>query len=123
MEIVIDSHTLFWFLTNNPKLSRKAKRLIEESDKAIIPSIVLMEILYLLEKNNLSYKFIEFLSELKIRNYLVYPLDLRVISQTLTINLELEMHDRIIIATAQIFSAPLISKDSQIKKFYSKTIW
>ena len=123
MEIVIDSHTLFWFLTNNPKLSRKAKRLIEESDKAIIPSIVLMEILYLLEKNNLSYKFIEFLSELKIRNYLVYPLDLRVISQTLTINPELEMHDRIIIATAQIFSAPLISKDSQIKKFYSKTIW
>ena len=123
MEIVIDSHTLFWFLTNNPKLSRKAKRLIEESDKAIIPSIALMEILYLLEKNNLSYRFIEFLSELKIRNYLVYPLDLKIISQTLTVNPELEMHDRIIIATAQIFNTPLISKDSQIKNFYPKTIW
>ena len=123
MEIVIDSHTLFWFLTNNPKLSRKAKRLIEESEKAIIPSIALMEILYLLEKNNLSYRFIEFLSELKIRNYLVYPLDLKIISQTLTINPGLEMHDRIIIATAQIFDVLLISKDSQIKNSYSKTIW
>ncbi len=123
MEVVIDSHALFWFLTNNPKLSSKARRCIEISEKAIIPSIVLMEILFLLEKNNLSYRFIEFLSELRIRNYLVYPLDLKVIAQTLGINSELEMHDRIIVATAQIFNSPLISKDAQIKNFYSKTIW
>ncbi|MBU4298817.1 type II toxin-antitoxin system VapC family toxin [Patescibacteria group bacterium] len=123
MEIVVDSHTLFWFLTNNPKLSAKAKRLIETSEKVIIPSIVLMEILYLLEKNNLSYQFVEFLSELKIRNYLVYPLDLKVIAQTLGISSGLEMHDRLIIATAQIFNSPLISKDTQIKNYYLRTIW
>ena len=123
MEIIIDSHALFWFLTGNPKLSSRAKRLIENSEKVVIPSIVLMEILYLLEKNNLAFKFIEFLSELKIRNYLVYPLDLKIVAQTLSINPTLEMHDRIIIATAQIFNAQLISKDKLIRKFYPKTLW
>ena len=88
MEIVIDSHALFWFLTQNPKLPAKIKRLIEESEKVIVPSIVLMEILYLLEKNNLSFRFIELLSELKIRNYVIYPLDLNVIAQTLSVSPE-----------------------------------
>ncbi len=123
MQVVIDSHALFWFLTNNPKLSRKARHLIENSEQVIIPSIVLMEILYLLEKNNLSFKFVDFLSELKIRNYLVYPLDLNVISQTLSIDSKIEMHDRIIIAIAQIFNADLISRDNIITRFYSRTIW
>lgn len=123
MQIVIDSHALFWFLTDNPKLPRKIKHLIENSEQVIIPSIVLMEILYILEKNNIAFKFVDFLSELKIRDYLVYPLDLNIISQTLSIDSELEMHDRIIVATAQIFSVDLISRDSVIKKFYSKTVW
>ena len=122
-EVVVDSHTLFWFLSENPKLSQKAKGLITKAKKVIVPSIVLMEILYLLEKNNLSFRFIEILDELKIRNYLVYPLDLRVITQALFIPPRLEIHDRIIIATAQIFNAKLISKDSKIKKYYSKTVW
>jgi PIN domain nuclease of toxin-antitoxin system len=33
------------------------------------------------------------------------------------------MHDRIIIATAKLFDANLISKDKEIKKIYPKTIW
>lgn len=123
MKVVIDSHALFWFLTGNSKLTSKARKFIEESEKVIIPSIVLMEILYLLEKNNLSFKFIDFLSELKIRNYLVYPLDLSVITQALFVNFKMEMHDRIIIATAQIFNTFIISKDNQIKNYYPKTIW
>lgn len=123
MEVVVDSHALFWFLTDNPKLSNKARHLIERAEKVIIPSIVLMEILYLLEKNNLTSKFIEVLNELKIRSYLIYPLDLRVITQTLFISPKIEMHDRVIIATAQIFNAELASKDKIIKIYYPKTTW
>jgi PIN domain nuclease of toxin-antitoxin system len=82
-----------------------------------------MEILYLLEKNNLSFKFVDVLNEIRIRGYLVYPLDLEIISQSLFISSKLEMHDRIIIATAQLFNAYLISRDKEIKKAYSKTIW
>jgi PIN domain nuclease of toxin-antitoxin system len=82
-----------------------------------------MEILYLLEKNNLSFRFIQVLNEIRIRGFLVYPLDLEIISQSLFICPKIEMHNRIIIATAKLFNAYLLSKDKEIKKVYSKTIW
>jgi PIN domain nuclease of toxin-antitoxin system len=122
MEVVVDSHTLFWFLTNKQRLSRRVEQLLRKSDYIIVPTIVLMEILYILEKNRISFKFVEVLSELKIRKYIVYPLDLDVISQVLSIDSSLEMHDRIIIATAQIYNAILLSKDRDIKKCYQKTV-
>jgi PIN domain nuclease of toxin-antitoxin system len=122
MEVVVDSHTLFWFLTNKQRLSRRVEQLLRKSDYVIVPTIVLMEILYILEKNRISFKFVEVLSELKIRKYIVYPLDLDVISQVLSIDSSLEMHDRIIIATAQIYNAILLSKDRDIKKCYQKTV-
>ena len=122
-KIVVDSHTLFWFLSGNPKLSRKAEDGIKSAKEVVVPSIVLMEILYILEKNNLSSRFIEILSELKVRRYLVYPLDVEIITQTLFFSSELEMHDRIIVATAQMFDCPLISKDREIKKIYPKIVW
>lgn len=123
MEVVLDSHTLFWLLSGSPKLSKLSKRFIEKSDRVILPSIVLMEILYLLEKNNLSFKFIEILNKIKVRGYLVYPLDLEIISQSLFISPKIEMHDRIIIATAMLFNATLISRDKEIKEVYPKTVW
>jgi PIN domain nuclease of toxin-antitoxin system len=123
MEIIVDSHTLFWFFADNPKLSNKAKNMIKRAGKVIVPSIVLMEILYILEKSHLAYKFVDVLSEIKTRRYLVYPLDLDVISQTLSIDSKMEMHDRVIVATAQIFNSPLISKDKMLKNVYPKTIW
>jgi PIN domain nuclease of toxin-antitoxin system len=123
MEVVVDSHTLFWYLSDNPKLSPRGKHLIEHSERVIVPSIVIMEILYILEKNNASVRFIDFLNELKMRRYTVYPLDLDVITQALFLDAELEMHDRIIVATAQRMDAQLISKVRIITRIYDKTVW
>lgn len=123
MEIVVDSHALFWFLSDNSKLSRKARSAIEEASAIVVPSIVVMEILYILEKYQLSFKFVDFLSELKNRTYNVYPLDLNVITQTLFISDRLEMHDRIIVATAQILNAPLATKDKEITRIYPHVVW
>ncbi len=123
MEVVIDSHALLWYLSGNAKLSTNAKHTIEKATSVVIPSIVVMEILYILEKNKFTYKFLELLTELKTRSYRVYPLDLNIVVQTLFVDGSLEMHDRIIIATAQMLDAPLITKDRQITQHYSKSIW
>jgi len=122
-KVVVDSHALFWFFTENPKLSSKARNLIQGANEVIVPSIVLMEILYILEKSKLSPRFVEILSELRFRRYTAYPLDLSIVTQTLFISSRIEMHDRIIIATAQFFDCFLISKDPEIQKIYQKTIW
>lgn len=122
MEIVIDSHALFWFLTGNTKLSLRAQEAIEQADKVLVPSIVLMEILYILEKNNLETKFVDILKALRLKKYIIYPLDVEVITQTLFIP-KVEMHDRIIIATARTCHAALVSKDKTIQRVYLNTIW
>jgi PIN domain nuclease of toxin-antitoxin system len=122
-KVVLDSHTLFWLLSENPKLSSKATRAISRAEQVIIPSIAVMEVMYILEKSGLAHRFIDVLSELKVRKYLVHPMDMDLIATAFAIRFTLEMHDRLIMATAMIYDAPLISRDRQIKKAYPKTIW
>jgi PIN domain nuclease of toxin-antitoxin system len=57
-KIVIDSHALFWFLAKNPKLSKKAKQAIEDAEQIIVPSIVLMEMLFIFEKYDVAHNTI-----------------------------------------------------------------
>ena len=123
MEIVIDAHALFWFLTNSPRLSKKTANLISGADVIVVPTIVLAEILYIFKKNRAASQFSEFLSSIDSTKYLIYPLDIQVLLKTVPLSEKLEMHDAMIVATASIRDAFLISKDGEIKKYYSKTIW
>lgn len=40
MRCLLDTHTAFWYFTNNPKLSEKAKMAIDDSENDIFVSIV-----------------------------------------------------------------------------------
>ncbi|MBI4651170.1 PIN domain-containing protein [Candidatus Desantisbacteria bacterium] len=63
---ILDTHTLFWYLTASPKLSRKAKDIIEKvltsGEKVVISVITLAELYYLNEKIG---KPLDFFSEYK----------------------------------------------------------
>lgn len=56
MKYVTDTHALYWHLTKNPKLSKKAKKIFQEADSGVhqvmIPGIVLIEMVYLVEKGS-----------------------------------------------------------------------
>src|SRR3989344_2162144 len=119
MTYVTDTHPLFWFLTNNKRLSSNARILFEKTETGkssiIVPSIVLAELMYLFEKQNLRDKFKEVLKRIEIAlNYEVYPLDTEVINISSKIISVKEIHDRIIIATAKLLDYPLITKDEEI---------
>jgi PIN domain nuclease of toxin-antitoxin system len=55
---VTDSHSLYWHLTNDPKLSAVARQVFQEADAALhqilVPGIVLIEMVYLVEKGRLD---------------------------------------------------------------------
>ena len=57
-QYVTDTHALIWYLTGNAKLSVKAKNIFQKADigihQIIIPSIVLIEMVYLVEKERIS---------------------------------------------------------------------
>ena len=107
---------------------KKALEAFEECDSGkyimIIPSIVLVETLFLCENKRVELKFEEILSRIQMSsNYHIYPLDERVVAECMNINLS-DPHDRIIVATAKLLNAKLITKDEKIRKAkIIKTIW
>ena len=69
-------------------------------------------------------KFEEILSRIQISsNYHVYPLDERVVVECMNVKLA-DPHDRIIVATAKLLNARLITKDENIRNSkIVETIW
>ncbi len=121
MRYVTDSHPLFWLFTNDKKLTKIAQEIFDKAEKGdvviIIPSIALLELMYILEKKNLENKFKEIIKKLReIDGYVIYPLDLEVIREVSEISNIKELHDRIIVATAKLLNCPLITKDENITK-------
>ena len=126
---VADTHSFLWFLTNDDKLGQRAKeifRLCDQGKEIIaVPSIVLLECLYVCEKKKVNLEFKEIF--LKIRgtyNYVIYPLDEEVILECESASKIKDPHDRILISTAKILDAILITKDSEIKNSgLVETMW
>jgi len=100
----------------------------EECDNAreviVIPSIVLIESLFLCEKYKVNLKFEEVLLKLSLSpNYTIHPLNEEVILECAKLKLP-DPHDRIIAATALLLGVPLITRDEKIRETKGiDTIW
>ena len=128
MEITLDTHAFIWYLDKslNNKLSPKALKTIKEAEDSYtvyLPIIVLMEVLYLIEKGRVNLSFHKLLLNLEESvNYEIVPFDTRLLKIAETIK-GLEVHDRLILATAILTGSPLISNDKEIHAKGIKVIW
>jgi PIN domain nuclease of toxin-antitoxin system len=56
--VVVDTHTIVWYLAGDPQLSKTAAEALdvatEDGEPIYVPSICLVEITYLIEKRRLS---------------------------------------------------------------------
>lgn len=129
MTYIIDTHTLLWYLTDARQLSKKARSIINNAQQnnltLVIPTIVLLEALYVIEKGRVKYKTNKFLEEVSNpERFIIQPLDWDTITEFVKIKKDIEIHDRAIIATAKIWSAFILTKDQEIKKYYpEKVVW
>jgi len=109
--------------------SKKVEEIFHFAEKGqgiiIIPSIVLAEFLRILEKKGRNKEFIKILHSIeKSPNYLIYPLDTQILKTLPAYPETFDLHDRIIMACAKIFKAPILTKDSKIQKIESiKVLW
>jgi len=128
MEITLDTHAFIWYLDKslNNKLSPKALKAIKEAEDSYtvyLPIIVLMEVLYLIEKGRVNLSFHKLLLNLEESvNYEIVPFDTRLLKIAETIK-GLEVHDRLILATAILTGSPLISNDKEIQAKGIKVVW
>ena len=82
-----------------------------------------MEILYLIEKGRVNVSFHKLLLNLEESiNYKIMPFDTRLLKIAETIK-GLEVHDRLILATALLTSSPLVTNDKEIHAKGIKVIW
>lgn len=125
MKYVTDTHTLIWYMTDNPKISPTARRILSE-EYIIIPCIILFELLYLIEKKKISVDFNNFLMLVSSsRNYQIEPICLPIIEKSRILPREMiaDPWDRLIVATSLHLDFPLISCDKLLRKIGVKIIW
>lgn len=124
MKIVIDTHALFWLLTNDKRLKSRAKTMVREAAQIFVPTIVLLELLYTLNKKRLAGHFPSILDSLKSDiKFTIISLDVGVVESSIDFSTKLEMHDCIILTTAKMLDIPVVTKDRAIRKTYRRAIW
>jgi PIN domain nuclease of toxin-antitoxin system len=125
----LDTHALFWYLTNSPHLRPQASAAFDEADnnQAIIyiPAIVAGELYYLNNKLNGAIDFNKELSALfQAGQFVFVPF---TASDTLEFDKDAavsEMHDRIIAGVARRVNAALLTRDTQITSTrVVSTVW
>jgi PIN domain nuclease of toxin-antitoxin system len=128
MDHVTDTHSIVWYFTDDPRLSRGALEVFEKTIKEgaiIIPAVVLAEIMYIAGKGKITLTFDETLQKIdSYENFSVAALDLEILKVAEKIKLNLEMHDKLIAATTLYYNASLITRDPLITKSgVCTTIW
>jgi len=126
---VVDTHALLWHLTKDEKLGENAKEILAKADMGevvvIIPTIVLAESLFIVEKKKADLEFKDIIRKIeRSLNYVVYPLYIQTVLACSDLKEIPEIHDRIIVATAKALDAEIITKDDEINKFKDvRVIW
>lgn len=120
---ISDTHALLWHILESPRLSGTTAQIFQKADKnevhILIPTIVLVEVVYLIEKARIPDDAIEKIISLvdaPSDNYRLTPIrpsTMRAM-RTLPYILIPDMPDRIITATAVDLDLPLITKDRNI---------
>ena len=128
MNYVTDTHSLLWYFTDDQRLSQKALKSFESTVKEgqiIVPTVVLAEMLFIAKKGRIPLGFTATVAKIEtLANFEIAPLDLDVLKIAEGIDVPLEMHDKLIVATAIRYDACLITRDEQITKSKAvKIIW
>lgn len=130
--IVLDTSVLVWLVSDPEHLSARARRLIEREKKTNgirVSSISIWEIFLLVKKERLRLSmdvraWIEKIERLPFLEFV--PVDNRIAQ--FSVNLPEPFHadpaDRMIVATARVLGATLITSDRKILRYpHVQTVW
>ncbi|MEW6737348.1 MAG: type II toxin-antitoxin system VapC family toxin [Acidobacteriota bacterium] len=130
--ILTDTHALLWYLLEPSKLSAPAHTAMHAADTSAtiyIPSIVLVELRYLVEKGTITEAVFDFVAKSisdPTTSLSTIPLDFESAQAVGFISRSIvpDMPDRIIAATALYMGLPLVTRDHKIQAAtVITTIW
>jgi len=130
--VVVDTHSILWYLQDDRRLSAKAGDALDAASAAgeviHVPSICLVELTYLVEKGRIPAAARERL--IRELDDPASPCSLASLDRSVANALESvprnevpDLPDRVIAATALALGVPLISRDAKIRASRVQTIW
>jgi len=130
VKVVLDTCALIWWSLDQSKLSQTAIKACKEMEKnknGLIPSISIWEIAIKIknQKLDLGVNFNEYVGCLKKSDVInIVPIDEDIWLESVKLEWEhRDPSDRVVVALANINQAPIITADTEIRKFYSNVIW
>jgi PIN domain nuclease of toxin-antitoxin system len=123
--LIADTHAVIWYLLKSSKLSSAAhnamKFAVQAGEPISVASISLIEMIYLVEKNQIPANALQILlngfNSSSNFTFKLVPLDLNIIQavQKIPRNIVPELPDRVIAATALHLNLPLVTSDHKIQ--------
>jgi PIN domain nuclease of toxin-antitoxin system len=115
--LVADTHSLAWYPENSPRLSQDARLAFASINRGdsmgIISTIVPAELMHISERGRVAVDFEMVVSQFRrSQNFRIVNLDFDVLMRNLS---DFELHDRMIVATALLVGAHVITRDSVIR--------
>jgi PIN domain nuclease of toxin-antitoxin system len=132
-DFVVDTHSVVWYLSQDKRLSRRVRdafvKAIAGYGHIIIPSIVLVEMIFLAQRERVNRDIVKLVLDLPedpAKGIYVYPLNKDVVQALSHFGPAAipELSDRIIAATALHLGLPLLTVDPVIQASrLIQTIW
>jgi PIN domain nuclease of toxin-antitoxin system len=130
--IVLDTHTLVWWVSGDPLLSKRARTAIEREQPdgdIIVSGISAWEIAMLVERGKLVLSmdvgsWLSTVAQIDAVRFLPVEVEVATKSVDLPGDFHKDPADRMIVATARKLAVPLVTKDDKIRAYaHVKTIW
>ncbi len=130
--IVLDTHTLVWWVSSDQCLSANAKAAIDkevDGGQVIVSAISAWEIAMLVERGRLVLSmdvgsWLATVAQIEAVRFVPVDVEIGVKSVNLPGDFHNDPADRMIVATARKLAAPLVTKDEKIQAYaHVRTIW
>ena len=126
-QYLLDTHTLLWMQDDNKTLSTAAREILEDSRCSLYLSIASLweiSIKQSLGKLQLEYTLDELSESCLSNNILILPIQLSALNILKNLPfIHRDPFDRIIVSTAIDMNFDLITKDLNLHKYDTNTIW
>ena len=127
MKLLIDTHTFLWFIDDNPRLSARAKDLLESDADLLLSVASLWEISIKvsIRKLSLAQPYDVFVPRQLTDNAIeILPISLAHLGVVSTLPFHhRDPFDRLMIAQALVEQLPIVSVDAAFDSYSAKRLW
>ncbi|MFA6034921.1 MAG: type II toxin-antitoxin system VapC family toxin [Myxococcota bacterium] len=127
MKVLLDTHAFLWFITGDERLSKKARRLMEDGETGLLlsaASVWEMAIKTSLGKLSVPLPFDEFIRQKTLEGFVILPVEWHHAARVAGMPFHhRDPFDRLLAAQALTERLSLVTADKAFKKYGVKTVW